>query len=358
MSYRYEHALVAIEDIVASLEPNGKLPSIRTLMKELNVSQVTIDRCLSKLVEQGRIRRDRGKGYYNARSAPTSRILGLYLTLRNNSLVNAQFTSGVREAAAAHGYEVADFGTRSFLERMDERLATIDQMSLSGIIVCPSSHEISSLMGDQARLERLRHLNLPIVVTQQAGGMFVDAVTTNDYQSMQRIGERLATESRGPFLFLGREGSLTLSRLHGLQAGLGPEADLRVHLICTPRLLIKDQIRALLKLAGHCTLIIGSPVDDPHELSFLTQGPWAAGTPQGLVVMLESSQVLPPGIQAHVMTKPTVQLGKAAAEVLINRLNHPNQPWQHRVVNSTITWAKPQHEVIRSSLLAELQERE
>ena len=48
------------------MAPEAKLPPVRTLMQQFNVSQVTIDRSLAKLESDGMIVRRPKSGYFRA----------------------------------------------------------------------------------------------------------------------------------------------------------------------------------------------------------------------------------------------------------------------------------------------------
>jgi len=61
---RYEQVADELKQMVSEMSGNDKLPSIRALMQQFNVSQVTLNRSLSILETGASIRRRSGKGYY------------------------------------------------------------------------------------------------------------------------------------------------------------------------------------------------------------------------------------------------------------------------------------------------------
>lgn len=61
---RYEEVADELRQMVATMPENDKLPSIRSLMQQFNVSQATLDRSLNTLEGNGFIRRCSGQGYY------------------------------------------------------------------------------------------------------------------------------------------------------------------------------------------------------------------------------------------------------------------------------------------------------
>lgn len=62
----YEQIVKAIKEAIisGSLEPNEKLPSIRSLAKDLNISVITTKRAYEELENQGFIETVGGKGCY------------------------------------------------------------------------------------------------------------------------------------------------------------------------------------------------------------------------------------------------------------------------------------------------------
>ncbi len=66
MMTRYQHIADEIRNMLGGMQPEAKLPTVRALMQQFNVSQATIDRSLAKLHDEGMIVHRPGNGYYRA----------------------------------------------------------------------------------------------------------------------------------------------------------------------------------------------------------------------------------------------------------------------------------------------------
>lgn len=329
---KYRRILVKLIQQVENLAPGDRLSTVRQLMEEHRVSQAAIERCLDEMVRQGLVRRERSRGIFVEGFVPQSRFFGVCTNDAAGRDAAALFLVGVRQAAEREGFHVADFGPVSIVESRSSIVGTMKDMGFAGLILDVSTRAAMHVEGDRELVEFLRALHIPLVVTRALPTIPADTVTADDFQAFRRLGQHLRQRVAGRVRFVGHLGLPTLSRLFGLQAGLGEgvevEVDIRDSRTGGAHVRIKE-----LKACAHAgSLVVGAPLADADAFEVFTGGPWAAGTGRELALMLEPEQHMPPGLVAHVVTKPTVRMGEEAARLLLRRITHPRIEPSHVII--------------------------
>ncbi|MBL9216838.1 MAG: GntR family transcriptional regulator [Opitutaceae bacterium] len=318
---KFQKVLNQLHREVARGQPGDRLPSVRALMTRFRVSQSAIERSVDELVRLGLVRRVRGSGMYIAgAAAPKSRLLGLYTDSEVAPHSNALFIEGVRATAEAHGFQVADFGPRNLFDNRRSVLASLDELGLAGIVAAFSSASYFQLESDQL-LEAFQRLRVPIVTCLPIAALPADAVMPDHVQAFQRLGARLRHRVKGPVRFLGHNGIPSLARLHGLRLGLGPEVRLEVEMVDHFNgTSVYDRVRDLVRDDWEGNLVIGVPPDQAGVIEALRDGPWRRGSAAELSITLEEGELLPPGIVANLIRRPSRRLGATSTELLLRRI--------------------------------------
>lgn len=322
-----------LRQTVERLEPGARLPSVRSLMREHGVSQATVERSLDELVRQGLVRREARRGLFVEGRQPQGEVVGVCTNDLATVASNVAFLRGVRARLATSGLSAADFGPRSVWELRDQLLDSVGRMGFAGLIVDLSTRTAMHLEGDDPLLRRLRDLKLPIVTTRALPALAADSVSTDDFDVFRRLGEHLACRAVAqPIHFLGRQGLPTLARLYGLAAGLGERVELDSQVLSPARGGVTKRITSLMRSRRPGTLVLGVPLASDKDLSLLRDGPWRADSARQLAVTLDEGQELPAGVSAHIITKPGGDLGRAAAELITQRVMRPAAAPRHELV--------------------------
>jgi DNA-binding LacI/PurR family transcriptional regulator len=330
---KYLEFLEQMSAIVDRLGPGSRLPPIRTLMSELGASQATIERCLDELQRQGRIRRERGRGVFAMGIERRSNLIGIYTDGERSPYPNGLFLDGVRAAAQQAGFHVADFGPNGVFESQQVLLSTMCRMGFDGIIAALSTAGSLRIEEDRELLSFISQISVPIVTTRPLAAVFADSVTPDYYPAFHALGCHLRERSRQPVLFLGHDGLPSLARMYGLQDGLGPDCDFRFEIVPGAHGHGAFLRAAELKAQGwNGSLVVGVPPAEPGLVTVFNDGPWSADSPSQLAVTLEVGQQLPDDVHAHVVYRPSRQLGEIAAGMLLDRIHGRTGPRRHQVV--------------------------
>ncbi len=316
---KYKKILELILNRVEKSEPGDRLPSIRALMAEYEVSQSPVERSLNELTRRGRIRRERGRGTFVEGHSPTSKMLGVYLDGEMLDHSTDLLLEGIRSYVEPRGFVVADFGPRSVFENQEELLASLGSMGFAGLVVLLSTTNFFHLES-AAWLKLFKKLKLPVVTCRPIPTVNADLVMADYFSACQQLGTHLSNRRQENFHFYGHLGTSTLIRLQGLRVGLGDDVNLKTHLFDGTKTNAYSEVRKMIDKKWEGNLIIGVPPPDGGIVQELKDGPWREGSKYELAVVLEKDNKLPPGIEAHIIRKPSYRMGIKAAETLINRI--------------------------------------
>ncbi len=146
---KYQRFTGLLEKQLRKLRPGDRLPPVRQLLRQLQISQSTLDRALAELQERGLIVRRRGSGIYASAPRPrggNAQAIGLYVS----DIVDpfcALLAKGVEDELARHGYPTMLFNgfdefrrkIRSERARREELAGAILNLSTANVLAPASA---------------------------------------------------------------------------------------------------------------------------------------------------------------------------------------------------------------------------
>lgn len=334
---KYQKVLELLLRLVEQSKPGDRLPSIRSMMADYNVSQSPVERSLNELTRRGLVRRERGRGIFVEGSSPKSKMLGVYLDGEMLDHSTDLFLEGIRNWAEPRGFIAADFGPRNVFENQDEILASLGNMGFAGLIVYLSSTSFFHLESNEW-LNLFKKLDLPIVTCRPIPTVDADLVMPDYFTACQQLGTHLRLRNRhnDPIHFLGHLGTSSLIRLQGLRVGLGSDIQLETKLLDATKTNAYWEVRKRISDNWEGNLVIGVPPPEGGPIEALRGGPWRKGSKYELTVVLEKDNQVPPDIEAHIIRKPSYRLGEKVAETLIRRLHGYRGETTYEVVQQKV----------------------
>lgn len=321
---------------MSSMAP-GRTPTMRDVAAHAAVSPMTVSRTLRgdprvspemrarvlASVEALRYRRnDLARGLRTGRS---SGLLGLVVTNLSNPFYS-ELALGVEGLASANGMRVVIGNTGGDVERERQLVDDMASRRVDGIIVVPAGN-------DHAHLDPAVLHGLPVVLaTRPPTGLDVDCVVVDDFGGSRRATAALVAKGhhRIGFLGLGRSLWTGAERLRGHCAAL-EEAGLPVE---------DALLRSVAPDAGAAEAVALEllAADDPPTALFAannrnTVGAYRAIAETGSPAALAGFDDLPLAdlfaAPISVVTYDTGEVGRRAAELLLDRIAGDEQPPTH-----------------------------
>lgn len=176
-------------------QADGRLPSERMLAEELGVCRVTVARAVTRLVEDGRVRRRRGSGTFVAaegrRDRSVTGAVGLLIPFSHD-----EYTSRIVKAVASElsdaGFSLLFHDTRADWRREAAQLARLRGRA-DGLLIFPAD---PSRMYNEYR--ELQEDGVPFVlVDRYCFGLDTDYVVTDNYTaSLEAVRQLIASGRR------------------------------------------------------------------------------------------------------------------------------------------------------------------
>lgn len=125
-----------LKEYCAKLAVGDKFLSVRRIMDEFNVSQMTVSQAIERLCESGVLEAQDRRGYFVRRNRRYGKIVGLY-PVRENVRRYADFAEMFPREAAAADFEYEIIG----YERTQEALELLAGIKADAVLFRPLSHE-------------------------------------------------------------------------------------------------------------------------------------------------------------------------------------------------------------------------
>ena len=173
---KFEKVYADLKSRIIAMPPGQKLPTIREIMEEFNVSQVTVDRALKLLSKDGMIVRSLRKGTYVAEEKDRKRkpeIFRIALALPDYPSPVCDF---FLPALRTHIGQIGELAKVIRFDWRDRVLRTLPRDQIDGLILFPATGKYEP--GD---LQRIKDFKIPVVVmSRMFTDIAVDCVSTDD----------------------------------------------------------------------------------------------------------------------------------------------------------------------------------
>ena len=177
-----------LQEIITAFQPGDRFHTQRDLMKQYGLGYATVDKALQLLKAEGFLVREQGRGSFVARPPmANTRTVGV-LVPRLHDFFYMEMIEGALEEAQKHHFDLllADTLNSPLLE--ESRFSVLlSQKKVSGFLLCPTDHSISSPI-----LQRVQAAQIPCVLL---GSIDPSSRTPFDYVNTDaELGAQLATQ--------------------------------------------------------------------------------------------------------------------------------------------------------------------
>jgi len=305
-------------------------PSENELAAEFGVTRLTARRAVDRLVQQGVLRRDRGRGTFLA-AAPAAApepVGTLTLIVPMTSVVHLQTLRGAEAEARSHGFRLvavhSDADPAAEAGQIEAALAA----GTEGLLLWPAAGSAS-----RAPLDRLRAAGVPCVLLDRVlDGVEADQVVVDDFGGAYQATAHLAQLGHrriALFLYEDTDVSSVRRRRDGYLRALGDhgiEADeaLVFHHPIQPS---ASDLRLMTALAGEAASRPAAPTAAFCVNDHLAQALLIVLHRQGIAVPdrfsiagFDGLDYLPSHQPLTTVRRATVEMGREAVRLLVDRL--------------------------------------
>ena len=212
--------------LMKNADAHDKLPSIRTMMKHFNVSQLIIERCLEELEEEGIILRKHGAGIFinhaKKKHAKLRECVGVVLE-KTDDHYNSLVLAGITERASKEGINIAVYSNNRDYETELNDLRVIDKQNLSGVIIIPTTKNIGNTTYTNSLKKLYDSVAIPFVfVDYLIPGIPADMVTSDNFGAAKTGTSLLIRDGVKEILIIADpQSNVNLERIRGIDVALG-----------------------------------------------------------------------------------------------------------------------------------------
>lgn len=164
-NYKYEQLQQRLEVLLAGLPPDTPLPTVRALMKEFRVSQITVTRVLDNLEQRGLVIREPRRRLLSGngkKALAMKEPLRIALVLPVASSQFGRRLIQVLESRLGNAGTITVFESRYSLEKESELIRNLGE-EFSGLIIRPAFDHIKCMVNPNLELELRASLCCPHV---------------------------------------------------------------------------------------------------------------------------------------------------------------------------------------------------
>ncbi len=323
------------------------MTNIKQVAQKAGVSVATVSRVLSNKPHVRPEVRDhvlqviQELGYHPSRIAgsmrhQSSQIIGLLISDIRNPFFTA-IARAIEDIANTQEMNIFLCNTDEDPAKEKRYLDTLLQERVAGIILSPTLEHID-------RVRDVLERGVPLVtIDRRITGANVDSVLSNNVQSAYHLTQHLIAQGYGhPGIIIGLEGSTTgRERFQGCEAALkdaGIKPDRNWLRYTHPReaegeLLVTEWLAAARRpqaiLTGNSRLTIGA-------LNAIQKAGLRIPEDIGLAGFDETSWMPHVSGGITVISQPTYEMGKTAAELLFQRIENPDIPTREVILKGTL----------------------
>ena len=311
---KYQKAKQKIMEQVHDLRAGQALPPVRTLIKELGYSQITLKRAFDELEEEGILKRETGAGIFVAESEKNQRLVGVLLPYLVHKMYS-QLLSGIQEVLTENNRELLLLP--GFTEDYEHLYKSIKDNKLANIIVNPSSAELSDIKFINF-MQRLADEGINILVIDiPVPGLRADYIGYDNVSAFSKLSKCLIDKGAKNIVVVGRfDSKVYSSRVKGIREGIDSEgvkikqidiSDLPLRSIAKE--IAESEIDALILCDAGSSIILAYEMKNilGNEMNKIQIG--------GIVEQDENL----PFEHAVTLEKKNILMGRKAAEMLLNK---------------------------------------
>jgi len=344
------------EKIIAGVwKPGEKIPAEKEIVKECACSLITVNKAFSKLVEEGYVFRERGRGTFvsskslwgNADEPIVLKLIGMMVpdVTKEFSRINVR---GVEDYLHSRGYSLILGNHDENTERALNYVSLLLKRHVDGIIFCPVSGENYEEKNAQI-LKKITKRNLPLVlIDKYLRNIDCSYVVTDNFESSFKMTESLIKSGHNKIaVIMGANCSSFDDRLAGYKKALEKYSipfDQDIILEYDARRVDAgdiEQIENFLSIDKSFTAIyaFNSTLARGIIQALDEQG---RKVPDDLTLVSYDSHIVPrytETIFTH-LSQPEYKMGEKAAELLIEMIEKGNKKPQKVILKSEISFTK------------------
>lgn len=210
-----------LEQRIAVMEANQRLPSRNALIRQYSVTRTTIDRAIAELTAEGRLYSHKGSGTYVAEKsgAPlqnASRSIGIVLpNIQDYNYPG--ILRGVLDVAEKRSQNVIISNTDDLIEKQKRNIEQLIDANIKGLIIIPVSSDI-----EIDSYKSLQRHKIPFVfVNRPITGIMAPLSTQNNFYGAYLATEYFIQTGHTTIAFISRTMHMTnKERFHGYLAAL------------------------------------------------------------------------------------------------------------------------------------------
>ena len=139
---KYQHAKQQVMEKVYQLSPGQPLPPVRTLIKELGYSQVTLKRAFDELEAEGVLKREKGAGIFVAELENNNSLVGVLMPHLVHKMYS-QLLAGIQDELTKNKLNLLLLPCRCV--EWSDIYESIKSNKLANLIINPSSADLSNI---------------------------------------------------------------------------------------------------------------------------------------------------------------------------------------------------------------------
>ena len=311
---KYQHAKQQVLEKVYELNPGQPLPPVRTLIKELGYSQVTLKRAFDELEAEGILKREKGAGIFVAELKNNNSLVGVLMPHLVHKMYS-QLLAGIQDELTRNKLNLLLLPCRCV--EWNDIYESIKINKLSNLIVNPSSADLSDIDFINF-MHKLSDDGVNIIVIDiPVPGLRADYIGFENTSAFKKLTKKFIDQGAKDIIVVGKfESKVYSSRLEGIRSIInGSEIKLR-QIDISDNSLQQTAVEIADSKADSVILCdAGSSVNLSYELRNIL----------GLKInkiqiggIMEQNERLPLK-HAVILEKQSIEMGRAAVEILLRK---------------------------------------
>ena len=311
---KYQQAKQQVLKKVYKLSPGQPLPPVRTLIKELGFSQITLKRAFDELEAEGVLTRTKGSGIFVAEPENNNNLVGVimpHLVQKSYS----QLLTGIQEELCKNNLDLILLPSHS--TNLDSLYKSIKNNKLAKLIINPSSSDLSNIEFINF-LHKLSDDNIRIVIIDiPVPGLKADFIGYENITAFAELAQKVIDKNTRNVIAVGKfESKVYSSRLAGIRKVIN-DSGIKLQQIDISDRPVRDTAIEISSSNANTLLLCDaeSSVDLIYELKSITSYDIQNIKIGGIVEQNEQLSV----DHAVTLEKQNIAMGRTATEMLLTQ---------------------------------------